>query len=90
MDYILVGIATLLLAFEFACSKKYQINEGTDITAGLKFNALSGLLTVIVFFALSGFRFEFSPFSLLMAFAIIGLEVPFSIASFVASCKSVL
>jgi hypothetical protein len=54
MDYILVGIATLLLAFEFACSKKYQINEGTDISSGLKFNALSGLLTVLVFFCLSG------------------------------------
>lgn len=82
MDYILVGIATLLLAFEFACSKKYQINEGTDISSGLKFNALSGILTVIVFFALSGFRFEFSLFSLIMAFAMATCAAVYSIIGF--------
>ncbi len=82
MDYILVGIATLLLAFEFACSKKYQINEGTDISAGLKFNALSGLLTIVVFFALSGFKIEFSLFSLLMAFAMATCTAVYSIIGF--------
>ena len=82
MDYILVGIATVLLAFEFACSKKYQLSEGTDISAGLKFNALSGLLTVIVFFALAGFRFEFSSFSLIMAFAMAFCAAVYSVISF--------
>ncbi len=82
MDYILVGIVTLLLAFEFVCSKKYQINEGTDISAGLKFNALSGILTIIVFFALSGFRFEFSLFSLIMAFAMATCAALYSLISF--------
>ena len=62
--------------------KKYQINEGTDISAGLKFNALSGILTVIVFFALSGFRFEFSLFSLIMAFAMATCAALYSLISF--------
>ena len=82
MDYIFVGIATLLLAFEFACSKKYQMNEGTDLSAGLKFNAVSGLLTIIVFFALSGFRFEFTAFSLVMAFAMATCAALYSIIGF--------
>lgn len=82
MDYILVGLATLLLAFEFACSKKYQMNEGTDISAGLKFNAVSGLLTVIVFFALAGFKLEFSFFSLIMAFAMATCAATYSIIGF--------
>ena len=82
MDYILVGVATLLLAFEFACSKKYQMNEGTDISAGLKFNAVSGLLTVIVFFALTGFKFEFTLFSLIMAFAMATCAAVYSIIGF--------
>ena len=67
MNYIMVIVATVLLAFDFALSKKYQSSEGTAMAAGLKFNMLSGLLTTVIFFALSGFQVEFSWFSLLMA-----------------------
>ena len=67
MDYILVLISTLLLAFQFAFSKKYQMLEGTGLASGLRFNLFSGLTTAVIFFALAGFRVEFSWFSLLMA-----------------------
>lgn len=67
LNYVLVLASTVLLAFEFAFSRKYQTMEGTAAAAGLRFNLLTGLLTALIFFGLSGFRVEFSPFSLVMA-----------------------
>ena len=67
MNYLLVLMATVLLAFEFALSRKYQTMEGTAMTAGLRFNLLTGLLTMLIFFGINGFRLEFSPFSLAVA-----------------------
>jgi len=69
MNYILVVAATVLLALDFAISKQYQRSEGDSFTAGLRYNALNGLLTALIFLALSGFRPGFSLYSLLMAFA---------------------
>lgn len=67
MDYILATLAAVLLSFEFSFSKKYQAVEGTAIAAGLRFNTLSGLFSALIMFALSGFRLEFSGFSLILA-----------------------
>ena len=68
MNYILVIIAVVLLALDFALQKKYQDSEGADLVSGLKFNALNGLLTAFIFFAFSGFKFKFSLFSVSLAF----------------------
>ena len=68
MNYIFVIISTVLLALNFALQKKYQTIEGENISAGLKFNALNGLFTALIFFALSGFTIEFSLFSVIFAF----------------------
>lgn len=68
MNYVFVVVATILLAFDFAIQKKYQSLEGADLVAGLKFNAFNGLFTALIFFALSGFEVEFSPFSVTLAF----------------------
>lgn len=82
MNYILVLIATILLAFEFAFSKKYQESEGTSLISGLRFNTLSGFFTAIIFFALSGFKLQFSLFSLIMAFLMSLLCMLYSIIGF--------
>ena len=66
LSYILVLVATVLLAFEFAFSKKYQLMEGAGMAAGLRFNLLTGVFTTVIFFAISGFRVEFSAFSVLL------------------------
>lgn len=66
MNYVLVLIATVLLAFEFAFSRKYQTMEGTAAAAGLRFNLLTGLFTALIFFCLSGFKLEFSAFSIVV------------------------
>ncbi len=66
VSYILVLVATVLLAFEFAFSKKYQTMEGSGMAAGLRFNLLTGIFTTVIFFGVSGFRLEFSPFSMVL------------------------
>lgn len=82
MNYIMVIVATVLLAFDFALSKKYQSSEGTAMAAGLKFNMLSGLFTAVIFFTLSGFQLEFSWFSLLMAAGMSLCAMTYSIIGF--------
>lgn len=82
LNYILVLIATVLLAFEFAFSRKYQTMEGTAMAAGLRFNLLTGLCTAVIFFGLSGFRVEFSPFSLLVAMAAALCGTAYNVISF--------
>ena len=67
MNYALVLMATVLLAVDFVLQNQYQRAEGADLVSGLTFNALNGLLTALVFWALSGFSMPFSPFSLLLA-----------------------
>lgn len=66
-DYLLILLATLLLAINFTITKLYQKKSGTAATAGLYFSAACGLFTAVIFFAVNGFRFSFSPFSALMA-----------------------
>ena len=60
VNYVYVIVATILLAIDFSLSKKYQAAEGVSLPAGLRFNALSGLFTALMFFGFSGV--EFSPF----------------------------
>lgn len=81
-DYLFVIIATVLLAVDFALSKLYQKKAGVGITAGLSFNALNGLLTAAVFFALNGFKFTFSPFSLVLAFSMSAFALAYSLIGF--------
>lgn len=82
MNYVFVLCATLLLAFDFALSKLYQKKSGVGITAGLSFNAINGLFTAVVFFALNGFKFTFSAFSVVMAFAMAAFALTYSLIGF--------
>ena len=82
MNYVLVIVSTVLLAFDFALQKRYQASEGTDLIAGLKFNAVNGLLTAVIFFALSDFKIEFSLFSVVLAFAMALFCISYSVLGF--------
>ena len=79
---ILVLIATVLLAFDFALQKRYQRAEGTTLAAGLKFNAASGLLKAVIFFGLSGFTLEFSVFSIILALLMAIVNVAYVLIGF--------
>ena len=72
--YLMIVLAVILLAGDFAVNKLYQKRYGTSLETGLKFNALMGLFTAIIFFAINGFKFEFSAFSVLMA-GIVALSI---------------
>lgn len=65
--YLMIALAVILLAMDFSVNKLYQKRYGTSLASGLKFNALLGLFIAIIFFAINGFRFEFSMYSMLMA-----------------------
>lgn len=67
MNYALVILATVLLAGQFSCTKVYQLSEGASLPSGLRFNALTGLVSALIMWGLSGFRLEGSGFSLVMA-----------------------
>ena len=70
MNYLLVIIATILLALDFAVSQRYRQAAGTALTTILRFNAWCGLFTALVFFAAAGFRIEFSLYSAVLALLI--------------------
>lgn len=72
--YLMIVLAVILLAGDFAVNKLYQKRYGTSLETGLKFNALMGLFTAIIFFAINEFKFEFSAFSMLMA-GIVALSI---------------
>lgn len=66
MDYIMITLATVLLAVNFAFSKIYQDKEGTAVTKGLYFNMLTGVFTAFTFFVICGFKIEITPYSMVM------------------------
>ena len=78
--YILAFAATLLLATDFSLNKLYQRRAGSSAAAGFAFNALCGIFTAIVFWAINGFKFEFTPFSLVMATAMATSVLLYSLA----------
>ena len=81
-SYLMIIGATVLLALDFALSKKYQGKVGTSAKAGLFFNAANGLLTAIVFFCISGFKISFSPYSIIMAALMSAFAMCYSIIGF--------
>ena len=82
VEYVSVITATFLLAFEFACSKKYQSLEGTSLQMGLRYNAVSGLTSAVFMWILCGFRPEWSSYSLLLAFAMALSSMLYTLLSF--------
>jgi len=80
--YLLIVCAAVFLALEFSCSKKYQALEGVSPAAGLRFNALSGLFSAVLMWAVSGFHLEWSAFSLILAFALSLCGIIYSLLGF--------
>lgn len=68
MNYILVILAAVLYALDFAIKKSYQTINGTGLFSGTIYNLLSGIFKALIFFAICGFTFEFTTYSLIMSF----------------------
>lgn len=82
LSYLYVVLATVLLSLEFALNKKYQALEGVSPVAGLRFNALSGLLSAVIMWIISGFQLEWSAFSLVLALGMALCGMTYSILGF--------
>ncbi len=67
MSYILVLIAVILLAVQFTFNKLFQLRVGASVWASLFYSLSTGICTSIVFFAIGGFKPEFTLFSFVMA-----------------------
>ena len=81
-NYLMVLGATELLSLNFAVTKLYQNKEGTAVTAGLYFNAVIGLASGILFWAMSGFQFTATIFSAVMAFAMALFSAAYTVIGF--------
>ena len=82
MDYLILLAAVILQAAAFVYQKKYQNKAGHSLLSGLVFNAILGFSTVWIFLGINGFRFEFSQYSLIMAFLMTTFAVCYNIISF--------
>ena len=60
-------LAAIGCAGNFAVTKVYQKHMGNGIREGIKFNMIVGLFASIMFFAVSGFKWECTAFSLIFA-----------------------
>jgi drug/metabolite transporter (DMT)-like permease len=81
-SYLMLVTAAVLLAVDFSLNKVYQKWQGTSLKAGLRFNALLGLCTAVIFWALDGFSLVFAPFSIIIAVAMSTLAITYNIMGF--------
>jgi len=73
-SYLLIILADMLLAVDFALQKEYQKKAGIETHTGLFFNAMLGFFTSLVFLTVNKFTISFSLYSLIMAFVMTGLS----------------
>ena len=85
-DYLLLIVADLLLAVNFAINKIYQKRAGTSFKAGFVFSAMTGLFTSVIFFLYNGFtggfRFSVSAVSVIFAILLSLLGTSYSLIGF--------
>lgn len=66
-SYILVSVAVIMFAFMFFFNSEFQKECGSGTRAVLVFNLLTYSVGIIILFAINKFRFEATPFSLIVS-----------------------
>ena len=79
MQYLMLVLSAVLIATDFSLNKVYQKLKGTSLSTSFAFNSLLGLFTAIIFFAINGFRMNFSYYSFIMAMLGNGLAMCYNI-----------
>ena len=77
MAYILLLLAVICFAAQFAFTKLYEGAVRQSITTSLVMLAVTSALGFLLFFAVSGFRIQFSPTSTLWALALAVVMIPY-------------
>lgn len=67
MEYLLIIIADILTGVIFVLNKKYQQYAGAGILSGLRSNYVIGFVQTLLFLIATGFRPQFSLYSLALA-----------------------
>ena len=65
--YILIFLAALGAAANFAVTKVYQLNRGNTLETGVIFNGLVGLVGSLIYFVVCGFKIELTMFSVILS-----------------------
>lgn len=68
MYYILLIIAAIMFASQFVFSKLNQKTRGTSLYSSLTYAFMASLISLPIFFVISGFKIEFSLYSTIIAF----------------------
>ena len=66
--YILIAFSTVLFGANFVCNDLYRKARGSSLLVSLEFTLISSAISLLVFLAMNGFRFECTPFIVIMAF----------------------
>lgn len=66
--YILIVLSTVLFGANFVCNDLYRKDRGSSLLVSLEFTLISSAISLLVFLAMNGFRFECTPFIVIMAF----------------------
>jgi multidrug transporter EmrE-like cation transporter len=82
MDYLIIIIASLLLAVYFSINKVYQKQNGTSLRTASAFNSLIGLFAAIIFFCVNGFKINITWYSLIMATIYSSLIMVYTVLGF--------
>ena len=67
MYYGLIGISVVMFGFAFYFNGKYENIKGGGLRATVVFSLISALVGSVILFFMNGMRFEFTPFSFLIA-----------------------
>lgn len=81
-NYLILGLAVVLMALDNAIRKRFQLSAGTSLPSGLYFNVILGGSAALLFWCVNRFRLEWTPFSLLLAFLQAGLAVGYTVIGF--------
>lgn len=67
MSYLIILLADVALSGSFVFQKMFQNREGNAASTGFAYNALTGLFSALLFFAIGGFHLRLSAFSIVAA-----------------------
>ncbi len=81
-SYIMLFLSAILLAVDFLIAKLYQKGEGSSPEKVLRFNFFIGLFSVVILFFINGCKFEFTWFSGVLALAMTGLALLYTLVGF--------
>lgn len=65
--YGIIIAAVVMFGFQFFCNQKFEAKNGNDLASSMTFIFGGSIAGLIVLLIINGFRFEFTPYTLVMA-----------------------